>query len=233
MARLLSLLLLLCVACPAQARFVSADPVEAKAESGENFNRYAYGNNNPHRYTDPDGRWAEDLILGVPSVAIGGKSLYDNARAGRVGPAIADGIGLAYDFGAILLPGVPGGAGLGIQAGRAAAARLPDAALVVRGGTNIGNGGNTAQKIAEGTKLHPDGVLGFSAQSAADATLCQLCASIPNGQVGVTTVGQVRQSGGDVISTSGQSSSHVTVTGLDPNTAQGLFRIEPNPAKQP
>jgi hypothetical protein len=41
----------------------------------------------------------------------------------------------------------------------------------------------------------------------------------------VTTVGQVRHAGGDVISTSGQSTSHVTVMGLDPKTAQTLFKI--------
>lgn len=38
------------------ARFVSADPVQADANTGQNFNRHWYGNNNPYRFTDPDGR---------------------------------------------------------------------------------------------------------------------------------------------------------------------------------
>jgi hypothetical protein len=46
---------------PAEARFVSVDPVKADANTGENFNRYHYGNNNPYRYTDPDGRQSREL----------------------------------------------------------------------------------------------------------------------------------------------------------------------------
>lgn len=49
----------LCVlAFDASARFVSADPAPANVKSGQNFNRYWYGNNNPYRFTDPDGRIA-------------------------------------------------------------------------------------------------------------------------------------------------------------------------------
>lgn len=38
------------------ARFVSVDPVKAESNKGTNFNRYYYGNNNPYKFTDPDGR---------------------------------------------------------------------------------------------------------------------------------------------------------------------------------
>lgn len=230
MARLLGLLLLLCVAWPAQARFVSADPVPPNANNGENFNRYAYANHNPYRYTDPDGRWAEDVFIGVPSIALGAKSLYDNARSGNIGAAIVDGIGIGADAAAILTPGVPGGVGLGIQAGRAAS-RLPDEALVVRAGTNMPpKGANSPQGIANGMGMHPDGVFGFSAESGAGATLCQLCATLPNKQVGVTTAGAIRNAGGDAILThSSRSPTHVTVTGLSPETASQLMEIKPNP----
>ncbi|MBT2767575.1 hypothetical protein J7J08_07975 [Stenotrophomonas sp. ISL-67] len=40
----------------ASARFVSTDPVQADPNSGANYNRYWYGNNNSYRFTDPDGR---------------------------------------------------------------------------------------------------------------------------------------------------------------------------------
>ena len=37
-------------------RFLSVDPVTADAKTGGNFNRYWYANNNPYKFTDPDGR---------------------------------------------------------------------------------------------------------------------------------------------------------------------------------
>ncbi|MGY0556524.1 hypothetical protein [Lysobacter sp. A421] len=40
----------------ASARFVSVDPVKANANTGANFNRYYYVDNNPYKFTDPDGR---------------------------------------------------------------------------------------------------------------------------------------------------------------------------------
>jgi uncharacterized protein RhaS with RHS repeats len=41
---------------PGIGRFLSVDPVTADGNSGGNFNRYWYANNNPYRFTDPDGR---------------------------------------------------------------------------------------------------------------------------------------------------------------------------------
>ena len=40
----------------AHARFLSADPVPTDPDNGQNFNRYAYANNNPYTNIDPDGR---------------------------------------------------------------------------------------------------------------------------------------------------------------------------------
>mgnify|MGYP006196201861 CR=1 FL=1 len=51
---------------PAVGRFLSMDPVTASSINGGNFNRYWYANNNPYKFTDPDGRIARrpvnDLI---------------------------------------------------------------------------------------------------------------------------------------------------------------------------
>jgi len=44
---------------PSIGRFLSIDPVESSAINPVSFNRYAYGNNNPYKYTDPDGRKVE------------------------------------------------------------------------------------------------------------------------------------------------------------------------------
>jgi len=45
---------------PVAGRMLSIDPVTTDANSGGSFNRYAYANNSPYRYIDPDGRDARD-----------------------------------------------------------------------------------------------------------------------------------------------------------------------------
>ncbi|MFD1297472.1 RHS repeat-associated core domain-containing protein [Lysobacter gummosus] len=44
---------------PTLGRFLSVDPITATGAGGS-FNRYWYGNNNPYRFTDPDGRCGQD-----------------------------------------------------------------------------------------------------------------------------------------------------------------------------
>ena len=41
---------------PVAGRFVSPDPVIFDEKNIHSFNRYAYANNNPYKYSDPDGR---------------------------------------------------------------------------------------------------------------------------------------------------------------------------------
>jgi RHS repeat-associated protein len=41
---------------PIAGRFLSIDPVTTDANTGSAFNRYAYADNSPYRYIDPDGR---------------------------------------------------------------------------------------------------------------------------------------------------------------------------------
>src|SRR2546423_1839399 len=45
-----------------QGRFTSPDPLLASAKriNPQTWNRYSYGNNNPLRFTDPDGQDSED-----------------------------------------------------------------------------------------------------------------------------------------------------------------------------
>jgi hypothetical protein len=73
---------------------------------------------------------------------------------------------------------------------------LPDDALVVRGGKN------RPEDILRGMGTHPSGVSGVSVESVAGASIEDLAVAIPHGQLGVTTVGTVRQAGGDTIKTS-------------------------------
>ena len=50
---------------PVIGRFYSNDPVGFSADSPMMFNRYAYANNNPYKYVDPDGKAA--ILACIPA----------------------------------------------------------------------------------------------------------------------------------------------------------------------
>ena len=116
---------------------------------------------------------------------------------------------------------------------------LPDDALVVRGGMNL------PENFTEGTGvvISEEGLItGASVNSAANVSLKKLIAAdrrigfkgILHGQIGVTTVGKIRDSGGDVVpSKSTNNPYHATLSGLTPEKASELFRpTKPNPHKK-
>src|SRR5438270_12489113 len=117
---------------------------------------------------------------------------------------------------------------------------LPDDATVVRGGQNRPE--NFAQ--GSGVAVGVDGKLqGVSVNSAPGLSIQELTASIPqtgypgipNNQVGVTTVGDVRARGGDVVPSPTRTNPyHATLSGLTPEQASQLFRPTiPNPNIRP
>ena len=75
---------------PELGRFLSPDPAGYDPGVYESFNRYAYGNNNPYKYTDPDGR---NAVLALGGIAYEtGQWLQGNGFDGRsVLGALADG----------------------------------------------------------------------------------------------------------------------------------------------
>lgn len=139
---------------PQVGRFLSVDPVTAYSNPAGAFNRYWYANNNPYRFTDPDGRWVEDTVIGVPSIILGSKSLYENVKAGNVGSAIIDGIGIVADAAAIAAPGVPGGAGLAIKAGRAGSNAL-DAGRAASKVDSVADGRSVWTATSDGVVIPP------------------------------------------------------------------------------
>jgi hypothetical protein len=105
--------------------------------------------------------------------------------------------------------------------------RIPDEAIVVRGGRN------RPEDIRRGTGTHPSGVTGISVECAVGLTIEELSATIPHGQVGSTTVGEIRKAGGEIVRTSGRSPYHATLTGLTPQKISNLLSPAfPNPARQ-
>jgi hypothetical protein len=96
---------------------------------------------------------------------------------------------------------------------------IPDEAIVVRGGRN------RPEDIQRGT--------GISVECGVGLPVEELAATIPHGQVGITTVDEIRQVGGDVIRTSGRSPNHATLTGLTPEQISKLLTPAiSNPSRQ-
>ena len=102
---------------PTIGRFMSIDPVEFKSDNPLSFNRYAYANNNPYIFTDPNGEYAE-LGIEALSISIGISSLVQNIDEGRYLDAFIDGLGILGDVAAGAIPAVPGVLGLSIDASR-------------------------------------------------------------------------------------------------------------------
>ena len=104
--------------------------------------------------------------------------------------------------------------------------RIPDVALVVRGGRNL------PEDVRRGTGTHPCGVTGVSVECSEAVPLNELSETIPHGQIGTTTVAAIRAAGGDVVRTSGRSPYHATLTGLTADEAsRSLTPTFVNPAR--
>lgn len=105
--------------------------------------------------------------------------------------------------------------------------KISDEAIVVRGGRN------RPEDIQRGTGTHPSGITGISVECGVGLSVAELAATIPHGQIGVTTVRAVREAGGDVIRTTGRSPNHATLTGLPPEEISRLLTPTiANPSQQ-
>ncbi len=87
---------------PVVGRFMGVDPVEFKEDNIHSLNRYAYANNNPYRYVDPDGRQAQpsvypnfDPMEYLRSLAIESGKFIAMASGGAGGAAEKVAVGVA------------------------------------------------------------------------------------------------------------------------------------------
>jgi RHS repeat-associated protein len=132
---------------PKLGRFMGMDPVEAQAENLHSFNRYAYANNNPYKFVDPDGQAAESVTDFISLGISVGMFAQDPSLANALG-VLGDAIGTAVPF-------LPAGAGI-IRSGLKAADEGGDAAKVAntteKGGLNLFKWGKDATTKADGWK---------------------------------------------------------------------------------
>lgn len=85
---------------PSIGRFLSIDPRDANSDQPKTFNRYAYANNHPYKYVDPDGEFAflipvavfiaKEVVAEVASRATNGATDFLSVR--RTGQNVAEGI---------------------------------------------------------------------------------------------------------------------------------------------
>lgn len=105
---------------PALGRFYSIDPAPFTDSNPLSFNRYAYANNNPYRFKDPDGKVAIDILLdaalatyevGKFAGAIGAYMVSaftadELLRAESLAGMRETGVDLGLSVAAVIIPGV-------------------------------------------------------------------------------------------------------------------------------
>jgi RHS repeat-associated protein len=148
---------------PMLGRFVGVDPVGVKEENIHSFNRYAYANDNPYKFVDPDGRSPLLVLLPVVMTPMavgamigGGMNAADQyfstgtVRFGGLGGVI-DAAGDGATFG---LLGVSGAASVA-RAGSAGAegAKGGSKADAVIAETLAGKGNLTSQHMLKADEL--------------------------------------------------------------------------------
>jgi len=104
---------------PSIGRFLSIDPLDANPDDPRTYNRYAYANNNPYKYIDPDGR------LGLSIHALRRDlSMQDAIQIGGMGnAAAAAGVGAVILGASAVAPG-PEDVAFGAAAAVAGAAKV-------------------------------------------------------------------------------------------------------------
>ena len=191
---------------PGIGRFLSVDPVTANGNTGGNFNRYWYANNNPYKFTDPDGRYVE-TVLDIAFIA------SDIASIRSEGLGWTNGLALAADVVGALLPGATGlGAGVKgiaavgaiIKGGDSAAAKIAGKAQVTRAGGKETTHASTSQRYAKEDAARADTVGVYQNQTVGTITGGKIQSSVrpdvaavrTDGKVDVTEVLSPRQKAG-------------------------------------
>ena len=160
------------------------------------------------------------LLLVLAGIVVGAVPAAAQNRVGASTPAVANTVGVSTDIGAGQRLGKTV-LQFGIVVATGVAAETGDDALVVRGGTN------TADRFSGGSGVTIDdagNVHGVSVNSAPGRSLEDLTQGIPNKQVGVTTVGDIKAAGGYVRPDPTPGNPfHCLIGGCSPEQFSNLF----------
>jgi RHS repeat-associated protein len=139
---------------PVVGRFMAIDPVGFVETNPTSFNRYAYANNNPYKYIDPNGEYA-DLAIEAVSLGLGISNFTQNVQNGNYGHAAVDAVGIAVDSVLAAIPGVPGVAGIAINSSKGVTKGLVDTNTLRFTQDSIGSkfsDGRSVQGLIDGLK---------------------------------------------------------------------------------
>jgi len=136
---------------PKIGRFLGIDPVGFQADNLHSFNRYAYGNNNPLRYVDPDGNNATAALGGLLTEGYN-FATGQGFNGGMVWGALLDGYngeGAGFwrsagadllNFGAVAAAGLIGRGAMAVSSRGSAALTTAQEDALVRGINVLGQG---------------------------------------------------------------------------------------------
>ncbi len=202
---------------PVTGSFLSVDPVTAYYQPSVAFNRYHYANNNPYKFTDPDGRFgiAGGIIGGIIEVGIQmgveGKS-FSQIDKTNVAVAVAVGAVTGGLGGRLATQAAKGAMTTGraaVQTGKAGGA----ASALGSGAKDVANG-----EAPDGVKMAVSGAIGGAASGAGAriglSSVSNLERAAVSATPGASNIASTTQSAlrvGEVTTTGGQASAQVGV----------------------
>ena len=129
---------------PTLRRWMTPDPLSEKYYG---ISPYAFCNNNPVNFVDPDGE-AFDILWDIASIGMGVSNFIQNVKSGNISGAIEDGVGVLLDVAAAAVPFIPGGVGA-VRAGAKAVGVIDNTTDAAKSSKIIRAAGDSKQSAAK------------------------------------------------------------------------------------